>query len=150
MIKFSSGAVILFLVSCAFSAFMINGCAETMAAQPPAPQSEGQKGVLQGVKPVAAIRLTAESGLPMQAFYYNLPQAFKGVTYRLGIEFPSARGWKQSLSNEMTILTASNISPDVKWQRIAVFKGRLDKNLRPVPGSEKDWTHVVVYRVKAS
>jgi hypothetical protein len=110
-------------------------------------QSKSGKPLLEGIKPLGSINLVNESGLPVKVLYYNLQSDFALVVYRLAEQFPTSKGWKHNKADDMAVFTSNNPNPEVKWQRIAVFKGRLDEKYKIIPKTDDEWVNVAVYRV---
>lgn len=104
--------------------------------------------VLSDAKHLLTTRLLSDAGLPVTVDYYNVRGGLKAITQRLAQEYPSAEGWKRSPRTDMAVFTNARKVADVKWQRVAAFKGKLDRALRIMPKTEGTWVNVVVYRVR--
>lgn len=97
---------------------------------------------------VGTANLETDKGQPVTVDYYNLQGSLKAIAYKLAKERPKDQGWKQDGSDDYAVFTSSKRTGDVMWQRIAVFRGKLDRKFKAVPGTEKTWLNVVVYRVR--
>lgn len=137
---------------CASLGLIVNGlsCRAPLTVEGKSPQRVSQdssRPILQGVRPVGSAALTSDNGLPVKVLYYNLRAELPLVAHKLSQQFPQHKGWRHSLTDELAVFSCNNPTSDVKWQRIAVFKGQLDKQLQLVPNSDNGWVNVVVYRV---
>ncbi|MFY9234498.1 MAG: hypothetical protein WAO58_08565 [Fimbriimonadaceae bacterium] len=108
-----------------------------------------ESGLLSKATRVGSANLETAQGQPVTVDYYNLQGNLKAVAYKLAQERPKTKGWKQSGSDEFAVFTSSKRTGDIMWQRIAVFRGKLDKTFQVVPKTEKAWLNVIVYRVRS-
>jgi hypothetical protein len=149
MSKIGPGVIATFAATFITGSLLLNSCT-TSLAQTSSETVKKPSGMLANLKPVKTTQLTSDSGLPVEVGYFNVEGHLKAISYRLALEYPKTKGWKHTNSDEMAVFTCSNPDPQVKWQRIALFKGRVDKDLKQQAGSAGAWTTAIVYRVKNS
>src|SRR5688572_25961481 len=106
----------------------LSGCSESLASQAAAPKTT--LAALSKATAVGQTQLVSDSGLPAQAEYYNVKADLRTVTNRVAVELTTAKGWRQSKGSDMAVFTRADAKGQVKWQRVAIFPGKLDSTLK--------------------
>lgn len=106
--------------------------------------------VLSEAEHLRTSKLVSDKGYPVTVDYYNVKGELKAIAARFEKECPLEEGWKKKSAAGMAVFTNTKLRADVRWQRIAAFKGRLNRSLRVVPRSESAWVNIILYRVKAN